>query len=531
MGLRGTGYRAALAALAFAALAFAAPSSAAPVPAIAASSNGRLALLSPTTGIRVLVQASVHQPAWAPDGRRLAFASARDGNWELYVFNVETNGVRRLTTSGDADDTQPAWSPDGTQIAWTRTQAGKSDVWLVPVTGKGAHALAVAPGLDYDPTWTPLGAVVFASNRAGAGFDLWAADATTGAATPLVQLPGDERDPAFASDGSGLAFSHAEGGNTDVYVAGADGTSPQRLTTANGTDAQPVWSPNRLSLAFVSGRKGGRKVWVMGRDGTGKRALASSRPGDAHPSWAQATVNRILPLPDELLPDLDQRAPAALVVLHLAGRWRLGFGSAVDNIGAGPLWIHGTRPSTAVPTMRGDQIVRLKGGAKRVYRNVGRLRYQTHPPHHHWHFRPFARYELHRTADFKLLARDRKTGFCLADHYGYAARLVKNFTGPHFLGNCGTGKPNKLGVNEGASPGYTDRYPAFFHGQDLDLTGLPGGRYTLVNRSNPDRKMKELRYDNNASSALVRLTWPNGRSAAPRIVVLARCEDSERCSG
>ena len=84
-------------------------------------------------------------------------------------------------------------------------------------------------------------------------------------------------------------------------------------------------------------------------------------------------------------------------------------------------------------------------------------------------------------------------------------------------------------VNEGASPGFTDRYPAFFHGQDLDLTGLPAGRYMLVNRSNPDRKMKESRYDNNAASVLLRLTWPNGRANAPRIEVLARCEDSERC--
>jgi Tol biopolymer transport system component len=529
MGRRGISHRAALAAIAVSALSAAAPAQAAPTPAIAASSKGRLALLSPTTGIRVLVQASVHQPAWSPDGQRLAFASARDGNWEIYLFNVETNGVRRLTNSPTAVDEQPAWSPDGTQIAWTRTEGIAIDIWLASVNGKNARPLSTATGEDRDPAWTPGGAVAFSSDRGGSGFDLWSADATTGTATPLVQLPGDESDPAFAADGSGLAFTHTESGNTDVYAATASGASPQRLTTLAGTDAQPAWSPNAQSLAFVSARKGGRKIWVMSRDGAGQRALPSSRAGDGHPSWARAAVSRVLPLPDELLPDLDQRAPAALTVLHLAGRWRLGFGSAVDNVGEGPIWIHGSRPSTAVPTMRGDQVVKLRAGGRRVYRQVGVLRYQKHPPHHHWHFRPFARYELHREADFKLLVRDRKTGFCIADHYGFAAKRVKNFTGPHFLGNCGTGNPKQLRVNEGASPGFTDRYPAFFHGQDLDLTGLAAGRYMLVNRSNPDRKMKESRYDNNAASVLLRLTWPHGRANAPHIEVLARCEDSERC--
>ena len=530
MGLRGLGYSAAIAACVLSTLVVAAPASAAPTPAIAASSKGRLALVSPTTGIRVLVQASVHQPAWSPDGERLAFASARDGNWEIYLFNVETNGVRRLTNSPGAVDQQPAWSPDGTQVAWTRTEGTAEDIWVAAVTGKGAHALSMAVGADRDPAWTPSGQIAFASDRGGSGFDLWSADATTGVATPLVQLPGDERDPAFARDGSGLAFTHTESANTDVYVAAANGASPQRLTTVTATDAQPSWSPGAKSIAFASSRQGGRKVWVMGRDGSNQRVLTSSRAGDGHPSWANAAVSRVLPLPDELLPDLDQRVPAALTVLRLAGRWRLGFGSAVDNIGEGPIWIHGSRPSTAVPNMRGDQLVKLRGGGpKRVYRQVGTLRYQSHPPHRHWHFRPFARYELRRPSDFKLLVRDRKTGFCIADHYGFAAKRVKNFTGPHFLGKCGMGNPRQLRVNEGASPGYTDRYPAFFHGQDLDLTDLAAGRYLLVNRSNPDRKMKESRYDNNASSVLLLLKWPGGHTSAPRIEILARCEDSERC--
>ncbi len=83
---------------------------------------------------------------------------------------------------------------------------------------------------------------------------------------------------------------------------------------------------------------------------------------------------------------------------------------------------------------------------------------------------------------------------------------------------------------EGTSVGYVDRYPAFFHGQELDVTRLPAGRYVLVHRANPDRTMRELRYSDNAASVLLQLTWPQGPSSAPRVVVLGRCEAIERCA-
>ena len=82
---------------------------------------------------------------------------------------------------------------------------------------------------------------------------------------------------------------------------------------------------------------------------------------------------------------------------------------------------------------------------------------------------------------------------------------------------------------QGTSVGYIDRYPAFFHGQDLDVTRLPAGRYVLTHRANPTRSMRELSYSNSSASLLVELAWPNGRSSAPRVTILQRCEGTERC--
>ena len=234
-----------------------------------------------------------------------------------------------------------------------------------------------------------------------------------------------------------------------------------------------------------------------------------------------------MPRPDERLPDLDQRAPAELVVVRVGRTFRLGFASSTENRGRGPLVIHGVR--RAGGPMIANQVVERRGGATRVVRDVGHLHYELHSPHHHWHLQSFVRYELRRARDFGLVVRDRKSGFCLIDRWGRVSPRLPGTGPPRFVGDCGAGQPDARRVVEGTSVGYVDRYPAFFHGQSLDLSRLPAGRYVLVHRANPERAMRELRYSDDAASVLLRLSWPDGRASAPRVSILRRCEASERC--
>ena len=493
-------------------------------PAIAASAGGRLALLAPTGRIRVVLPEQASQPAWSPNGRSVAFVRGGD----IYTLQIASNTLRRLTNT-TADDRAPAWSPGGGAIAWSSGTAGEFDIRLMNTDGTSKQLLAGAPGRDVEPAWDPDGSrVIFATDRNGT-FDLWAVNVTTEVQTPLVQLPGEEHEPAMAPDRSALAFSERASGNTDVWVATPAGGSPAPLTNTPATDSAPAWSPTSTRIAFASRRGGVARIWTMTAAGGSEAVLASSRAGDFHPSWANAAVARVLPLPGENLPDLDQRAPTGLVVIRKHGHFLLGFASAVDNVGTGPLWIRGTRPNRQVSAMRADQLVELDNRRIRAYRSIGQLKFERHPPHHHWHFQPFERYELRRASDFALVVRDRKAGFCLADHYGGSAGRVEGFGPPRFLGHCGLNKPGLLHVSQGSSIGYTDRYPALFHGQDVRLTGVPAGRYVIVHRANPERTTKELRYDNNAASVLVRLSWPNGMGSLPRVTVLKRCVTRESC--
>jgi hypothetical protein len=197
--------------------------------------------------------------------------------------------------------------------------------------------------------------------------------------------------------------------------------------------------------------------------------------------------------PPERLPDLVQRAPPR-VVLH---QGRLAFTSQVDNVGDGPLEIV-ARSGTG---MRADQILFLPGGGRRVVRGVGRLRYVRSSDHEHWHLLGFERYELWRGN--RLLVRDRKTGFCLYDRLSVVG--VER-TPPRYLREFGRKNPRATFVREGFSPGHADAYDPWLEGQSLDVRGLPPGVYTLVQRVNVGRRLRESRYDNDVSRVRIRLT-------------------------
>ena len=227
------------------------------------------------------------------------------------------------------------------------------------------------------------------------------------------------------------------------------------------------------------------------------------------------------------LPDLDQEVPDGLVVTQAGKEYRLGFRSAVRNVGDGPLIIDGHRAGIDHRTMVADQIVVRDHGPRAQVRDVGRLRYVVSPDHRHWHLLRFERYELRRPGSSVPVVTDRKTGFCLGDRYAAGERALRNRPRrPVFESRCGLEQTRLLGIREGISVGYGDDYAANLEGQYVPLTGIPDGRYVLVHRVNRDRRILETDYRNNAASVLLALNW---RLAIPYVRVLARCPDSATC--
>lgn len=197
-----------------------------------------------------VVPGSDFDPAWSPDGERIAFASERDGQKEIYVLTVDSGAVIRLTNSPlGVENTQPSWSPDGTQIVYTVKRLDAFQVWMMTSTGRDNVQLVRSGQTlwDYLPFWSTDGKTIYFNQRnLGPGrpwlmsipFENYATQSAV-----RLNLPTPIEDVEFSPDGLWIVFeSSNENGNRDVYYSSVTGGNRTRLTDDPGVDFDPDWS-------------------------------------------------------------------------------------------------------------------------------------------------------------------------------------------------------------------------------------------------------------------------------------------------
>ena len=96
------------------------------------------------------------QPAWSPDGTKIAFVSDRDGNADIYVMNADGSGPVNITKHAGADYA-PAWSPDGTKIAFQSDRETDFAVWVMNADGSNPIRLTDPSTPAGAPSWSPDG--------------------------------------------------------------------------------------------------------------------------------------------------------------------------------------------------------------------------------------------------------------------------------------------------------------------------------------------------------------------------------------
>ena len=217
----------------------------------------------------------------SPSGR-IAFASDRDGNWEIYVMNADGTGVTRLTDD-PAEDRWPSWSPDGRRIAFVSDRDGDDEIYVMNAVGSEVTQLTHNDVNEWSPSWSPDGRrIAFGSYLKG--LQIYVMNADGSKLTRLTDNVGGAQVPSWSPDGRHIAFSLALDGA--MYVMNADGADQARLTDVQAWDLYPNWSPDGRRIAFVSNRDGNYEIYVMSADGADQTRLTDNESDDERPSWS-----------------------------------------------------------------------------------------------------------------------------------------------------------------------------------------------------------------------------------------------------
>jgi len=208
-----------------------------------------------------------HSPSWSPDGRRIAFTSDRDGNFEIYVMDADGNNQIRLTND-TAGDFSPTWSPGSRRIAFSSErdreyQPGHgraTALYTMNADGSGQIAITSAGAQDRQPAWSPDGTrIAFSTNRDD-DLGIWLVNPDGAGAVKITSSEnfkdGDlDAQPTWSPDGGRIAFVHTTQSirpRRGIFSMKPDGSAIANMTPRAYSAVEPSWSPDGRSVAYTS---------------------------------------------------------------------------------------------------------------------------------------------------------------------------------------------------------------------------------------------------------------------------------------
>src|SRR5215207_823202 len=230
---------------------------------------------------------------------------------DLWVMDADGTNQTNLTNTPDTNEGQPAWSPDGTKIAFTGPgdlnedgSGGLGDVYVMDADGTNRTNLTDTPDdLDYQPSWAPSGAqITFVREvRELPGQIIFEqpdifvmdTDPATNDAINLTQTDESESHPDWSPDGAKIAFSGVRNSGWEIVTMDPDGQNEANLTGDGfeGNDEAPEWSPDGTKVVFQKESQVGGccepwEIWAVNRDGSGGTNLTNHPSYDMGPSWS-----------------------------------------------------------------------------------------------------------------------------------------------------------------------------------------------------------------------------------------------------
>lgn len=232
------------------------------------------------------------KPAWSKDGTHIAWESNADGDFDIYVMNADgTNPVN--ITNNNTDDYGPAWSPNNQQIAFHSNRDGDIELYVMQADGSNVEQLTNDTiAIDRSPSWSPDGSQLVYYSDVSGGRELYNIEVAYKRTQRLTENEYYDGQPDWSLNGTQMVFASTRGTTyPEIYLMRVDGTNVMQLTQDAAADDDPVWSPDGTQIAFESDRAGNYDIWAMNLDGTGLVQLTNDPATDWSPDWMWVPQN------------------------------------------------------------------------------------------------------------------------------------------------------------------------------------------------------------------------------------------------
>jgi TolB protein len=228
----------------------------------------------------------------SPDGQRLVTSSRRTGNWDVWIYDLQTT-LWTQVTQDPADDFEAKWSPDGSTLVFCSTRTGQKDIWTVDLRTGALRQLTFSTDDDEYPAWSPDGKDIVYTGGPWGKRDLWVIAAAGSTPRRISRQSGPAGACAYEPGGETLICHRYDFGSGDLFRMRVEDGGITTLTSGKAWDYKPNTSPDKAAIAFSRAEEGPSRIWLLPAAGGRARPLTNSPADDRWPTW-NAAGDRLL---------------------------------------------------------------------------------------------------------------------------------------------------------------------------------------------------------------------------------------------